>query len=266
MKDSYDVIIIGASIAGLECAKNLAKSGLSVLVIERDKVVGKKVCAGGIIPTDLKYIPKQLVNFDLQKVIIHYKNKTVSFPDEDGIISTIDRAELLDYKLNHLKNFNNIKILTGVSVSKIISRDSLEVSSGRKLRFNFLVGADGASSVVRKFLNVPIKKLEIAIQYLVPKRFPNFEVFLAGDAAGLTSGILGKGIHPAFLSGKQVAKDILGENTSSNLIKNWLRKKREQEKYMFFLKNPFLRKLFFSASITLLPFKKSQRKAIAMIE
>ncbi|WBX71756.1 NAD(P)/FAD-dependent oxidoreductase [Tenacibaculum retecalamus] len=35
MKEKYDVIVIGADPAGGQCARNIAKSGLSVLLVER---------------------------------------------------------------------------------------------------------------------------------------------------------------------------------------------------------------------------------------
>lgn len=336
----YDVIIVGASIAGLECAKNLGNSSLNVLVIEKNKQIGRKVCAEGIISSDLNYIPKHFINFDFQRGIIHYQNKATTFPKNRGIISTIERKIFLDYEVKNLKKFTNIKILTGISVSDIISNNSLKLNTGEKLGFKFLVGADGSSSVVRKYLNLGSDSLEIAIQYIVPKRFEDFEVylddklfgtgylwifpnkdytsigcgtdlrfmkpktlkdnfdlwlkkhnidissakfegalinydyrgykfdniFLAGDAAGLTSGILGKGIHSAFLSGKQVARDILKVNKMPNLIEAWLRKKKQQEKYMVFLKNSFLRKIFFSVAIKLLSYKRFQEKVIKIIE
>ena len=335
----YDVIIIGAGIAGIECAKNLGNSGLDVLVIERHKEIGKKVCAGGIVPCDLEYIPKSFLNFGFKKLLIHYKNKIITFPTDKGIISTINREKLLNYVLSNLKKFDNIKVLTGVSVLKIISNDSLKISSGQKLKFRFLVGADGAISVVRRYLNLPENKLVITFQYRIPKIFKNFEtyldkklfgtgyvwifphkdytfigccsdirfinpkelknnfnswlkehnistsdakfesaiinydyngykfgnIFLTGDAAGLTSGTTGKGIYSAFLSGKQVADDILQRNDHSNLITNWLKKKTEQEKVMFFLKNSLLRDAYYSLSIRLMSQKKVQEKLINIL-
>ena len=44
----YDVIIVGAGPAGLECAFQLRDTSLSVLLLERAKVIGPKVCAGGL--------------------------------------------------------------------------------------------------------------------------------------------------------------------------------------------------------------------------
>ncbi|MBU2539590.1 NAD(P)/FAD-dependent oxidoreductase [Patescibacteria group bacterium] len=328
---NYDVIIVGSGIAGLECAKNLADSGLTILVIERKKQISRKICAEGVIINDLDYISKDLINFDFQKVKIHYKNKVVSFPNNGGIISTVNREKILNHRLESLKKFPNVSFLFGSSVSEIFSDNSLKLNSGEKLQFKFLVGADGSDSMVRRFLGLTIKKMEIAIQYIIPKRldgfkvyldaklfgtgylwiFPNVDytsigcgsdlrfikppmlkdnfdlwlknnnfdmtgakfegalinydyrgykfgnIFLVGDASGLTSGILGKGINSAFLSGKQVAKDILSISIrGSNLIEKWTTKKRNQEKYMFFLRSPFLKGLFFSTVIRLLSHKK----------
>ena len=325
----YDVVIVGAGIAGLECAKNLATSGLTVLIVEKSHQIQRKVCAEGIITNDLDYIPKDLINFDFQNVEVFYKDKNVIFPDKGGIISSVNREKLLHHQIDNLKKFSNIIFAFGSPVSEIFPDNSLKLKNGERFEFRFLIGADGSISIVRKFLGIPTKKLEIAIQYIIPKKldgfkvylddnlfgtgylwiFPNadytsigcgsdlnfikppvlksnfdqwlknnnfnmegakFEgalinydykgyrfgnIFLAGDAAGLTSGILGKGINSAFLSGKQIAKDILGIN-DTNLVKKWIGKKKKGEKYMFFLKNQFARKIFFSVAIRLLSYKK----------
>ena len=50
MKDiskKYDVVIIGAGPAGLAAARYLAENKKSVLVLEKNKVIGPKVCGGG---------------------------------------------------------------------------------------------------------------------------------------------------------------------------------------------------------------------------
>lgn len=60
--DRFDVVIVGAGPAGIECAKTLGNSELSVMLIEKDKEVGRKPCAGGVIPGDLEYIPKKFLN------------------------------------------------------------------------------------------------------------------------------------------------------------------------------------------------------------
>jgi len=329
--NNYDVIIVGAGIAGLECAKNLANSGLTILIIERSKQISRKICAEGIVSNDLRYIPKKFINFDFRKAAVSYKNKKIIFPDDGGIISSIDREKLINWQVENIKKLSNVSFLFGSTVSAVFPNNSLKLYNGETFKFKFLLGADGSNSVVRKFLGLPIKKMEIAIQYIIPKSFNNFEIylddnlfgtgyswifpnngytsvgcgsdlrfikpavlksnfdiwlknnniditdakfesalinydyrgyrfgniFLAGDAAGLTSGILGKGINSAFLSGEQVAKDILNIQ-GANLIKKWLVAKKSQERFMFFLRNKFLRRIFFSLAVEMLSHEKAR--------
>jgi len=339
LKNFYDVVIIGANIAGLECAKKLKNSKLNILLIEKNENVGKKICAGGVSPLDMKYLPENILNFPFQKILLHYKNKTTAFPKHGSIISTINRKKLLKSQIKNLKQYNNIKTLTGSSVVKISSNTCLELSSGKKFNFKFLVGADGSSSVVRKYLKIPSNKLEIVFQYLIPKEFKDFaiylepklfgsgfvwifphknftsigcgtdlkflnpkklkynfdswlkknnieiskakleiallnydyqgykfkNIFLAGDAAGLASGFTGKGIYSAFVSGEQIANDILKENSHKNLINDWVRKKQKQEFFMLFLKKYIFKKFLFSIGIRVVSWSKIQKRITKFI-
>lgn len=336
IKDVYDVIIVGAGPAGLECAKNLGGSNLDVLIVEKSKVLGEKVCAGGVTFNDLAYIPKGILNFPLNNLHLNYKKTNVIISSPEGLISSVDRAKLACCQIDYLKKFKNIQLLTGVRVTRIISKFLLELNSGKQVKFKFLVGADGSVSVVRRYLRLPVNKLMITFQYTLPKKLESFQVFLdgnlfgsgylwvfphqdytlvgcgsdlkimdpkilksnfkkwlrqhkvnileaklksafinydyrgykfdniflIGDSAGLASGITGKGIYPAFLSGTQVARDIFREHHSQNLIKEWLKKKEKQEKYICLLKNPALRKFLLSSGIKLLSNKKIQKKGI----
>ena len=68
----YDTIIVGAGPAGLKCAEVLAKNGKEVIVFERKKIVGDKVCAGGLTVKDLNIgIPEKLYQRKIKKIIVH---------------------------------------------------------------------------------------------------------------------------------------------------------------------------------------------------
>jgi geranylgeranyl reductase len=336
IKDAYDVIIVGAGPAGLECAKNLCGSNLDVLIVEKSKIPGEKVCAGGVTFNDLEYIPKGILNFPLNNLHINYKKMNIVVSSPEGLISSVDKVKLACYQIDYLKKFKNIQLLTGIRVTRIISKYLLELSSGKQIKFKFLVGADGSVSVVRRYLRLPVNKLMTTFQYTLPKKLESFQIFLddnlfgmgylwifphknytlvgcgndlkimnpktlksnfkkwlmlrkvnildanlktafinydyrgykfgniflTGDSAGLASGITGKGIYAAFLSGTQVARDILQKHYSQNLIEEWLKKKKKQEKYIHLLKNPVLRKFFLSSGIKLLSYKKIQKRGI----
>ena len=60
--EKYDVVIIGAGPAGLKCAEILAKNNKKVLVLEKNKNIGKKVCAGGLTMKDFELgIPDKII-------------------------------------------------------------------------------------------------------------------------------------------------------------------------------------------------------------
>jgi geranylgeranyl reductase len=43
-----DILIVGAGPGGLTCGRLLAEQGREVVILERNNVIGAKVCAGGI--------------------------------------------------------------------------------------------------------------------------------------------------------------------------------------------------------------------------
>ncbi len=60
MKAIYDCLVVGAGPAGGGCAYELARKGIKVLILEKERLPRPKVCAGGI-PVKVA----QLVDFDL---------------------------------------------------------------------------------------------------------------------------------------------------------------------------------------------------------
>src|ERR1041385_928462 len=59
MRTSYDVTIVGAGLAGLQCARLLAQQGISVLLADRKHTLDQKVHTTGI------FVRRTLVDFDL---------------------------------------------------------------------------------------------------------------------------------------------------------------------------------------------------------
>ncbi len=323
----YDVVIIGASIAGLECARQLGVF-LTVLVVDQKVKPGEKICAGGVTVSDRKYLSAEYFGPTWQAVKIFYKDKKLSFPRDGGIINSFDRSRYVADLITSLKK-EGAEIILGERVIDV-SDQCLRLADGRLVTFKYLVGADGASSITRKFLGLSVKRCEMAMQYIFPVSFGNFSiyledvgfscgfiwqfphpkftsigcgfvlndcsfqeqknnfdswlnkreidlsrakfevalinydyrgysfgnVYLAGEAAGLTSGFTGKGIYSALISGRQIAQEILLkerkiEKLPQNLIASWLRSKTWQERYRFFLGNHFLKKILFRSGIGL---------------
>jgi geranylgeranyl reductase len=182
MKNKYDIVIVGAGPAGLSAAKTLAEAGRDVIVFERKKVVGDKVCAGGLTKKDfvLCHIPENLIERKFEKVIFRTERKTKEI---DFKLVTVDRKRLGLWQLNEARKVGAMVTLD----SNVTDIGEKYISvGGREVGYNYLIGADGASSIVRKFLDVETDELVVAIQYEIPRRIKNMELFFDPTRFGLT--------------------------------------------------------------------------------
>jgi geranylgeranyl reductase family protein len=339
IKKFYDVIIVGAGPAGLRCAEILAPSGMKVLVIEKKQQIGSKVCAGGVTRKffNIYDFPPALIEKHTNKVLLTASKEQYTLKSEDDFLFTLDRKTLGQWQLGRI-NSSRIDIETGKQLTRI-EKDFVEIDRKTQIGYRYLVGADGASSLVRRYLKIPAKKHIMALQYKIPYRrddlpfeiimhsdlfkagyawvFPhknylavgcgaaphqlspkkmkenfhrwlkekNFDVsqaayesypilydyrgfrfgniFLAGEAAGLTSGLTGEGIYPALVSGEEVARSILDEHHPAQAIKYLLQDKRKQENILRFLNatGPF-RNFAFNLIVRFLRSKPLQQKLI----
>jgi geranylgeranyl reductase family protein len=177
--ETFDVIIIGAGPAGLNCAKILAESKLKVLLLEKNKVIGPKVCAGGLTQKSVDYLnlPKSLVGNDFKNVLLHTPLLTSTLKFSKPFVYTVDRKELGQWQLRQLRKYKNITIKTCALVNKI-ENNRVILSNKQKYKFKYLVGADGSSSFVRKHLGISTDNIGMAVQYVVPtKKYQEMEFF-----------------------------------------------------------------------------------------
>ena len=171
MKTSYDVTIIGAGLAGLQCARLLAKQGLSVLLVDRKQALDQKIHTTGI------FVRRTLVDFDIPDDCLGPPIKQVTL--YSPALRPLELASQYDeFRIGRMgqlyQRYLHQCVLSGVhwlpqtsylSHSTGEGELTLQLSSGsstRSITTRYLIGADGARSRVARDL-----KLELNREWIV---------------------------------------------------------------------------------------------------
>ncbi|NWF77651.1 MAG: NAD(P)/FAD-dependent oxidoreductase [Chloroflexi bacterium] len=159
MKESYDVIVVGVGVAGATLAYELAKRGIGVLVLEKEKLPRYKCCAGGVTSKAAK-----LLDFDISEVaedVIHKVSFTFNLGSpylgqhSQPLIYTVMRDTFDHFLVQRAQQLGAV-LRDGQKVTRIqASGDWIEVSTGDNIfRSRIVAGADGAYSVVARELGM----------------------------------------------------------------------------------------------------------------
>ena len=159
MHRNYDVIIVGGGPAGATLAYELARRGIVVLVIEKARLPRYKCCAGGLTVKAAKLLGTNvdaLVDDAISSIIVTFAGDSPYRGDYgETIIYTVTR-EKLDHALVKRADEAGAYILQGLEARGIeFNNTSVEVvTPAGSFRSQFVVGADGARSVVAKAMGV----------------------------------------------------------------------------------------------------------------
>lgn len=211
MNDKFDVIIVGAGPAGLKCAEQFKNSGLSVLLIEKNKIIGPKTCAGGITSLGAIFDLPESKTRNFGKLTVCLSDK-VHKVDLVNPIKTIDRYDLGQYLLDKIKDCKNIRVLKEITVTHI-KKDKVLTNRG-DFCYKYLVGADGSVSIVRKYLGLK-PKVSVGLYYKVPEIVNDFVLYFSPKSLGLEYiwifphrkySNIGVFFEPRFLSSEKARK------------------------------------------------------------
>ena len=164
MKDSYDVIVVGAGPAGSTAARYAAEGGASVMVLEKDRDVGYPVrCAEAVshdgvvqfIEPDPKWIAATVSKF---RIVVPNGNSIV--PRLEGIGYVLERR-IFDYELAKLAVREGAELVTKAYVYDLL-RVNGKVEGVRAIikdqkvdiHSKVVIGADGVESWVGKWAGI----------------------------------------------------------------------------------------------------------------
>ncbi len=217
-----DILIIGAGPAGLACAKTLAEHGREVIVLERKKEIGAKVCAGGITWDGLiRLVPEDLIerSFCEQYVFSNYQKVVVR--EKNPIIATINRKTLGNWMAQQAIEAG-AELVTSSRVCAINDRTvTVQAGSGKTHTYtcSHLVGADGSTSMVRRSLGIPAVDLGPGINYQLAGSVEKMEWHLNSKAFGYGYGWIFPHRETVSIGAYSPKNNMNGGLLKKNLIK-----------------------------------------------
>jgi digeranylgeranylglycerophospholipid reductase len=164
IKESYDVIVVGAGPAGSTAARYAAAGGASVLMLEKDRDVGYPVRCGeavsheGVvqfIEPDPKWIASTVTKFRL----VSPSGKEV-VPRLDGVGYVLERR-IFDYELAKIAATEGAEVVTKAYVFDLILENgkargvkALIKDEHVEIRAKLVIGADGVETRVGKWAGI----------------------------------------------------------------------------------------------------------------
>ena len=160
---NYDVVIIGAGLAGLQCARLLGAKGAKVLLVDRKTDLSKGIHTTGI------FVRKTLEDFDFPAGSLGnpVKNVTLYSPKLKAFNLTSEKEEFRVGKMGLIYDeFLQEAATDGVNFARATAYKGIEIVNGEtivklekrgavsEVKTKILIGADGANSLVAKDLDL----------------------------------------------------------------------------------------------------------------
>ena len=226
---NYDVVIAGGSVAGLFCAREIARNGHSVLVLEEDHEIGTPEHCGGLVSLsaldELGIIPhsKTFEHLIDSAQVFAPNGDSFTINSEKQKVAEVNRREL-DKQIAHQaqKNGADIKVKTSF---QDLTEEGVRTSDGN-IKCKIVVDARGVSSLINKdrdgiLLSAQyeiysdwIKKDKVEV-YFDQEKYPGFFAWVipSNDGVGKV-GVAGKGIRAA-----QVLEEFLSNKGKFSIIR-----------------------------------------------
>ena len=183
LRDSYDVMVIGAGPAGSMAARTIAQAGNSVLLVEKRQEIGAPVrCAEGVsraglekfVPIDPKWICAQIHGYRF-----HAPDGT-SFKVEPDDIGYVLERKIFDRDLATLATKAGAQVLAKTAARNVLCNEQGAIAGVQlnvapdgdvPVKAKIVIGADGVESQVGRWAGIDtvprLRDMCSAVQYLM---------------------------------------------------------------------------------------------------
>jgi len=217
MEKKFDSIVVGGSISGLLCAREISKSGLSVAVLEEDYEVGTPEHCGGLVSLDGL---KQLGIIPSSKAILTEVNKAKIVSSNQGFevctnrekIIVLDRRELdkqVAFQAQKLGSEIRTRSLV-MSASYDSSNKQFKIKTKDNIYYSkFFIDARGITSLINNHNREGVlqsAQYEIYADWIRPgeilvkfdkEKYPDFFAWIIPSGIGKGKfGVAGRKINP----------------------------------------------------------------------
>jgi geranylgeranyl reductase family protein len=165
----WDVLVVGAGPAGSSAARVAAEGGASVLLVDRARFPRYKTCGGGLIGISLAHLPASVLPTVEQEV------REVRFSLRGGALK-VHRRALPFLALVQRERFDDALVKAAVAagahfedsvvVKAVEETDGLVTvtTDGATLRARVVVGADGTSGRIGRYVCVQNHGIDLALE------------------------------------------------------------------------------------------------------
>ena len=193
----YDVIIVGAGVAGCYLAHRLQNLDLNVLILEKDKKIILK--DSGIVSLKfLNFFPEEFIKNEISRIdFVSPSENILSLQSRKPFALIIKRKK---FSRDLRKNLS----IKYERVEKI--KDRKIFTNKNEYEYKMLVGADGANSVVAKYIGSQTRNVVGMFSFSNKINFSDITVFLNKNFSDFFSWIIPQNKECGLIANKNPRK------------------------------------------------------------
>ncbi len=219
--ERFDAVVVGSGPAGSSCAKELAKNGLKVLILEKEKLPRFKLC-GGCLSARVKYLlpegwEREVLN-EIRGGILGFKGREFIRKHTETAAYIIDRGSFDMF-------LTESALKEGAELSEGEEFIDFEESGGRiavytnrrKIYADFLIGADGFYTKVGRKLGFKKEKFFRSVEFWTEGELK--------DTVVIDIGLVKRGYAWIFPKGNSVSVGIAstGRENLKKILEDYIK-------------------------------------------